>query len=786
MNSQSAPTILVVNDDPLQLHLTASLLEREGMRVLRCTGAEEALRLLSRESHLDVIITDLHMPGIDGWRFCRLLRSPDYAAFNHTPILVISATFSGADAERVTVDLGANAFLPLPHDAPTLRGCVRKLLEGRTPKATLRVLIVGDASDSNGALVAAFTAHGCKVLSVASAEEGLRHVCEDSPEIVVLDYDLLDLGGDRLLRAAKVPGSSTVALIVTSDSIPSKAVELMRQGADGYVRKPYDPEYLITLADKARRERALLRVEELLEQRTISLRDSEARFRSLVEGIVEIILVCDEAGVIQHINKVGAERLEWVPDQLVGKPLSTILAPEAAGALTTTASQRDTETPCHEITYHTRGGRRIEVEVSERQIVFNGQPAVMTVARDITERRHAEEEKGKLEAQLQEAQKMEAIGTLAGGVAHDFNNLLTVIMGHSALLKNRAKPGDELYQDITTIESVVQRAKALTDQLLGFARRGKHQHALVDIRESVRDVVALLSRTIDKKIQFKEELCSTPALVLGDPGQLHQVILNLSVNARDAMPEGGDITFKVDITPADKTLRLRYPGVTAEQFVRLSVCDTGCGITAAIQRRIFEPFFTTKGPGKGTGMGLAMVYGIVKNHGGVIDVESVPSRGTTFTLYLPLASQPQMEKEDKEQERPVGGSGKILLVEDEELVRNIAARLLRHLGYEVAMASDGLAAVEYYREHGREIGLVVLDMVMPKMNGRDCFRALRAMNPHVKAILSTGYDQNHATQDLLDEGVQGFVQKPYDLVEFSRTIEKALLAEPKPNVVRSS
>ncbi len=509
------------------------------------------------------------------------------------------------------------------------------------------------------------------------------------------------------------------------------------------------------------------------------MRDSESRFRSLIEGLVEIILVCDSHGVIQHINEVGAQRLEWTPQELMGKPLTTILM-EGTGPAGPGADS------CRQSVYCTRTGKRFEAEETLRTIVFDGRPAVMRVARDMTERKRAEEEKTSLEDQLRQAQKMEAIGTLAGGVAHDFNNLLTVILCHVHLMKMRTKPGEELYQDVATIETVVHRANSLTEQLLGFARRGKYQNTVVDVRSTIREVMGFLSRTLDKKIVLREECTTEEAVVLGDPGQLHQVILNLSVNARDAMPEGGALTFRTEVVEASDAIRKRVPGAVAERYVVVSVSDTGSGISEEVRGRIFEPFFTTKEPGKGTGMGLAMVYGIMQNHSGFVEVGTAVGQGTTFTLYLPQAKQAVLTQEPAREEAPVRGSGKVLLVDDEELVRNVAARLLKHLGYEVEMASDGQDAADYYREHWREITLVILDMIMPRMNGRECFHALQAINPEVKAILITGYDKNHGAQGILDEGVQGFVQKPFELNQFSKAIDQAIQAEPKPGLARST
>lgn len=398
------------------------------------------------------------------------------------------------------------------------------------------------------------------------------------------------------------------------------------------------------------------------------------------------------------------------------------------------------------------------------------------VARDITDRKKAESEKQRLELQLRHSQKMEAIGTLAGGVAHDFNNLLAGILGYASMLKSMGMPGDPVAKAAEVIEKAGQRASQLTQQLLGFARKGKMQNAPVDLHSTVQEVVALLSRTIDKNITIIQKLRAPMAAILGDPGQLQQVILNLAVNARDAMPNGGNLIFETDIMDLDGRTALRFDEMPAGRYLVLSVSDTGCGIPKELQERVFEPFFTTKEQGKGTGMGLAMVYGIVKNHGGTVTLYSEEQCGTRFQVYLPLSQEISPAAAASETAAPIMGSGRILVVDDEEVVRDMASDLLKALGYDVIAVSDGVEAVEYYKHHGDGIALAVIDMIMPRMGGRECFRELKKMNPDVKAILSTGYSRDGAAQEILDEGMLGFAQKPYRMRQLSEVVASAMSA----------
>ena len=381
-----------------------------------------------------------------------------------------------------------------------------------------------------------------------------------------------------------------------------------------------------------------------------------------------------------------------------------------------------------------------------------------------------------LEAQLRQAQKMEAIGLLAGGVAHDFNNLLTGILGSTQLLKLDAEPGSEILKAVEIIEKAGYRAARLTEQLLGFARRGKFRNVAVDLHSAIPEVVEILSHTLNKSIVIEQNLDAKNARVMGDPNQIEQVLMNLAINARDSMPEGGTLTFETAEVCLDAEYVNNHNGAREGKHVLLSIEDTGLGIKKELIDRIFEPFFTTKSNEKGTGMGLAMVYGIVKNHQGSIRVYSEEGRGTIFKIYLPLA-----EEEIKEVAKfgpvptdpPVGNEG-ILLVDDEEMIRVVAAKMLQNLGYQVASAVDGLEAIEYFKEHHSEISLVILDLIMPRMGGRDCFKKLREINPEIKVLLSTGYGLNGMLKELQDDGIHHVIQKPYRINSLAVKVREML------------
>ena len=392
------------------------------------------------------------------------------------------------------------------------------------------------------------------------------------------------------------------------------------------------------------------------------------------------------------------------------------------------------------------------------------------MAWEIAERRRMEQEREELQLQLAQAQKMEAIGTLAGGIAHDFNNILAGVLGGLALLELGVED-DSSKTDIQEMKALVNRGAALTKQLLGFARRGKYDPKPLDLTRVVAQTSALYGRArsdITLQLDFAPGLMA----VLMDHSQLEQVLLNLFVNAGQAMPEGGRLLLhaeNADLADEEGSLLGVPPGL----YAKLVVTDTGSGMDASTMGRIFEPFFTTRAPGQGTGMGLASVYGIIKNHAGFIGVESELGKGTTFTLLLPAT-----ERQVAEEKAPVAviqhGTGTILVVDDEAQVVKVCARLLQAFGYEVLTAPGGTQALELVRQYGTKISLVLLDMTMPEMSGRQTYEAMQKIVPGIKVLLSSGSSIEGHARELLDSGCNGFIQKPFDAVALSAKVHEIL------------
>jgi len=382
-------------------------------------------------------------------------------------------------------------------------------------------------------------------------------------------------------------------------------------------------------------------------------------------------------------------------------------------------------------------------------------------------------ERKQLEAQLLQVQKMESIGQLASGIAHDFNNLLTPIGGFADLLLGKAPEGSQQHEYLRQIKIAVERAAALTGQLRLFTRQAKGQRRPVQLNSLVEETRDLLERSIPKEITIELGLESELWAVEADPSQISQVLMNLCVNARDAMPDGGVLTLETrNVTLDEKYARMvldAQPG----RYVHLSVSDTGCGMSPEVQARLFEPFFTTKEVGEGTGLGLSVVYGVVKGHGGFINVYSQEGRGSTFHAYLPAIEGTVEEREVEGLEWP-SGTETILVVDDEEGVRALGQAVLELCGYTVLMAEDGVQGLEVYQTHRGEIALVVLDVIMPKLDGLECLRRLREMDPQVKVLISTGYTARGLAQELMAEGALGVVEKPFRIQDFAAAVRAAI------------
>ena len=420
-----------------------------------------------------------------------------------------------------------------------------------------------------------------------------------------------------------------------------------------------------------------------------------------------------------------------------------------------------------------KDGAIVWLTVSSRTIMYEGKPSVLALYMDITERKLVEERAGKLEGRMRQAQKMEAIGTLAGGIAHDFNNLLMGIQGYTSLMLIDMDPGQPHYEKLRSIEEQVRRGAELTRQLLGFARGGRYEVKPLNLNEVIRQSSVTFGRT-KKELTIHRQLRQGLWTVEADRGQIEKVVMTLFVNAWQAMPGGGDLTIETCNAEIGEDHSLPYQ-VSPGRYVRVSVSDTGMGMDEQTQQRVFDPFFTTKAMGRGTGLGLATVYGIVKGHGGFIQVESAPGKGTTFTFFLPASGRRRRaDREIPTAKGTVGAKKTVLVVDDEPANMEVTKEILEILNYDVRTACTGRAAITIFHEYHEAIDLIILDMIMPGMGGGETFDRLKQIKPDVRVLLSSGYSLEGQAKDILNRGCLGFIQKPYKIEELARKIQDIL------------
>ncbi|MBN1102949.1 MAG: PAS domain S-box protein, partial [Deltaproteobacteria bacterium] len=527
------------------------------------------------------------------------------------------------------------------------------------------------------------------------------------------------------------------------------------------------------ITDRARIEEALRRSEEGYKTLYRESKRAEELYRSLLNSSADAVVIYDLEGKTLYISPAFTELFGWTIDEIKGKRIPFVPDAEREATMAVIRDILEIGKPCQsfETKRTTRDGRVLDVSISaSRYLDDEGTPAgMLSMLRDISQRK-------RLEAQLLQAHKMEAIGTLAGGISHDFNNILQVISGYSQILLMSSDPTHSDHAKLEAIDMAARRGGDLTKRLLIFSRKVEAELRPVDLNQAVLQVTRLLERTIPRMIRIETDLAQDLDVINADPLQLEQIMMNLGVNARDAMPEGGILTFKTANRVLDEAYCKAHVGTKAGEHVELKVSDTGQGMEEEVQEHIFEPFFSTKETGKGTGLGLAMVYGIVKNHGGYVTFDSRPGHGTTFQILFPMlkteGEAPGVETR-KEEELP-GGSERVLVVDDEKPLLEMLEELLIRFGYDPVLADSGERAIEILKSGKDKIDLVILDLSMPGMGGYRCLQEMIRIDPDLKVLIASGYSANKRVREVLRSGAAGFIAKPYHYHDLLKKIREFL------------
>jgi two-component system, cell cycle sensor histidine kinase and response regulator CckA len=621
-----------------------------------------------------------------------------------------------------------------------------------TPEV-LRVLLVEDSEADAALIVHALCGEGrlvrpVRVDTAAAFTAALESATWD---VIVADHRMPSFSAVEALRLLQVTGLDIPFVIVSGAISEQDAVAAMKAGAHDYLMK----DSLARLGPAVDRECGEADQRAARRRADAALRSNEAELRAVMAHVPDGLLTVSASGRLASMNPAAERIFGMRAEEVLGRPAEELLPLGFAGSLGQGPQEYE--------------ARRADGAVLALEVAVAGlpdsDPKLVVTVRDVTDRH-------RLEAEVQRTQKMDTVGMLAGGVAHDFNNVLTGIQSAAAMARLELPRDHAATGDLGEIERQCQRAAALVRQLLAFARKQPLARRTLSVNEVVLDVESLLRRVIGENVRFSVELQPDLWSVSGDSAQLEQVVMNLCINARDAMPEGGRLRVRTgNLAPhSELAHRARIPPGSRSVF--LSVQDTGTGIQPRTLERIFEPFFTTKGPGRGTGLGLAVVHGIVRQHEGQIEVESVPGAGSTFTVVLP-AVEAEAQATPAGEAGPVGaGSGTVLVVEDEPSVRQGMVRMLERSGYRVLAAADGEAAITAVEANA--VDLVLLDAVLPGLSALETYRQLEARRPGTKAILVSGYSEAMVDPALRHELSGRFLQKPFTLVELTECVRATL------------
>ncbi|MFZ2633309.1 MAG: response regulator [Desulfosalsimonadaceae bacterium] len=799
-------TILVVDDQPQNIELLEAYLVPQGYETVRAASGEEALEKLSG-NQIDLILLDVKMPGLDGFEVTRRVRQDN----THRLLPIILVTSLQETEDRIKgIEAGCDDFISKPFDKMELLARVRSLLKVKAYNDLMknyRNEIESEVARRIEELEHVMERLQKDIIERKRAEEALqeseerfRQIAESSQEWIweVNCEGLYTYSGGVVKKMLGYKPEEIVGKKHFYDFFPADKREQKKQEAlKSFAKKRAFSKYVnsnmhkngstvimetsgLPILDSTGNLLGYRGIDADITERKKAERSlilSEEKFRKAVLTNPDSMVITRLAdGMFVLVNQSFLELSGYTEEAVIGKTALDINIwgnsedrKKILERLSVEGSVKNVESR-----FRKKNGDVFSGLISASIIDLNGSPHVLTITRDLTERKQAEEEKASLEAQLQQAQKMEAIGTLAGGIAHDFNNILTAILGYTELVISDLPQGSDTRGNLEEVFKASLRAIDLVKQILVFSRQSETQLFPIRIHLIIKEALKLLRSSLPSTIEINQNIRAL-GTVLADLTQIHQIMMNLCTNASHAMSEnGGELSvslIQVDV-PNDKSGPMDLP---PGPYLKLTVSDTGCGMTPDVQNRIFEPYYTTKGIDKGTGLGLAVVHGIVQNHGGRITVESEPGNGSSFHVYLPEIMDSGEDKETIQAVAPDAmGTERILFVDDESTIVEMGKKMLERLGYEVAGSTSGAEALELFRAKPDQFDLVITDMTMPHMTGDQLSGKLIEIRPDIPIILCTGFSEKMTEEAAKEIGIREFIMKPISRQVLSKIIRNVL------------
>lgn len=761
-------TILLVEDDPASIKITSYIFNKAGLnnKLQVVTNGEDAISYLTgvgnysdRETYPfpSLILLDLYMPSMNGFEVLSWIRN--HREFQDLPVVVLTSSYDSDDIQKC-YELGANNYLLKPISVDSLKEVVD--IFTKPVSEDPRVLLIDDDLDMRRLAISQLKKRfpGIRIVQVGTPQELEPALQQGGYDIVITDYDLKWTDGLKLLRIIKTRWPRCPVIMCTGSGNEEIVAEALRTGIDDYVLKKQ--KHFARLSNAVR----------LAIARSRHLKDAieyNARYRVLFERVPIGVFACSLQGKLTEANPAFLKILGFSNlDSLSNINFMEIFADEDDLNKVISFGRSKKNILSIETKLKKTDGALIWADLklyivkdeNKKRIYYEG------ILNDITDRKN-------LELQLRQATKMEAVGLLAGGIAHDFNNILTSLIGYGTLMQMKTGEDDPLRTYIDQIISAANKAANLTQNLLSFSRKKPLNLELIEVNTHITNTINLLKRLLTEDIVLNVMPTKEGLYIKGDTTQLDQVLFNLVTNARDAMPKGGKLTITTELVRLDNMLDLALSCGEPGLYAGIYISDTGHGIDHDNKEKIFDPFFTTKDVGKGTGLGLFTVYGIIKQHKGCIDIISEKNKGTTFKIFIPITDDISKKDISPLNMAKEKGCETILLAEDNDEVRELIIQILHDFGYKVIPASDGEEAIEIFKKN-KEIDLLLFDSVMPRKNGREAYEEIKKIDPKVKVLFTSGYTKDIILNKGIEDHEFNFIAKPIKPLELLRKIKETL------------